>query len=392
MLNNEYEQDFDMEVSYQSDNEDDDQRLFEETFGKGDLNMTFTYDNTSVPGGVTQKINSREVELIMKSDNKSTSVLSTQKLPVILGQLPQQEKVTIEEAWVDFKKWAEENKYEICYEEPKKPAKTRNDRSRGWFLTINNPWHWDWRTLMEDDVQYAAGQLERGNKEGKIHIQCFIYYKNPRAWPSDKYRRAHIEKLKSFKKSQEYVTKSDTQIGPQWEIGEKPSQGSRTDHEEIGRRVLAGAKPREILESDPGYYIRYHRGLQEAARELQKHRDPDKPPEVHWLWGEAGVGKTRYVTDKHRGKLYIKDGTSFWQFYEQQEAVLIDDFDGKWPFRDFLRMMDRHEYTCNIKGSAAKLNSPFIYITCEFPPEHFWQGNELKQVTRRLTSIREIKA
>ena len=38
----------------------------------------------------------------------------------------------------------------------------------------------------------------------------------------------------------------------------------------------------------------------------------------------------------------IKDGTQWWYQYEGQEAVVIDDFDKKWPFRDLLRPLDRY--------------------------------------------------
>ena len=32
-----------------------------------------------------------------------------------------------------------------------------------------------------------------------------------------------------------------------------------------------------------------------------------------------------------------------------------------------------------------------IYISCEYPPEHFWDGNKLDQVETRFSEILEIR-
>ena len=84
----------------------------------------------------------------------------------------------------------------------------------------------------------------------------------------------------------------------------------------------------------------------------------------------------------------MKDGTPWWDGYTNQDVILIDDFDGKWPFRDLLRLLDRYPYQGQIKGGYVKINSPHIYITCEFPPADIYQpGNELNQIIRRLDII-----
>jgi len=80
----------------------------------------------------------------------------------------------------------------------------------------------------------------------------------------------------------------------------------------------------------------------------------------------------------------------WWDGYEQQEAIIIDDFDGKWPYRDLLRLLDRYPYQGQFKGGYFKVNSPYIYITCEFAPSYFWQGNEYAQVFRRLKEVKYV--
>jgi len=52
-----------------------------------------------------------------------------------------------------------------------------------------------------------------------------------------------------------------------------------------------------------------------------------------------------------------------------------------------LKLCDRYKYSGQVKGGFVKINSPFIFITCEFPPSHFWIGNTLTQVLRRADKI-----
>lgn len=255
------------------------------------------------------------------------------------------------------------------------------------MLTINNPTENDVKTIENDDTSYAIWQFEKG-ENGTEHIQALIYYKNPRVFPKKKYPRAHIEAVRDLTKSIQYCSKSETRIKGPYEKGEKPQQGRRKDLEAVGREILAGKDLYDIATENPDYYIRYYRGLTALKDLITEHRNG--PAKVYWLWGLAGCGKTKYVHDNHRD-VYIKDGTMWWDGYKQNEAICIDDFDGKWPYRDLLRLLDRYCYQGQVKGGYVKINSPYIYITCEYAPEHFWQYNELEQVTRRITEVRHIK-
>lgn len=113
--------------------------------------------------------------------------------------------------------------------------------------------------------------------------------------------------------------------------------------------------------------------------------DRMEPPIIYWRWGPSGVGKTRWAFDTFGyGNVYMKDGSKWWDGYDQQKCILIDDFEGASDFRQFLRVLDRYPYQSENKGGYIKLNSPYIVITSEFPPAHFWKNNELYQVVRRI--------
>lgn len=260
-------------------------------------------------------------------------------------------------------------------------------KSRGYILTINNPTVEDEESLIQDDHSYCCYQFEKG-EEGTEHIQAFIYYKNPRVFPKRKYPRAHIEAAKSISASMNYCKKEDTRIRGPYILGEEPQQGRRTDLESLANKIKDGASMYDLAVENPEAVIRYHRGLQVLKQLYNKDRT-DKPT-VIWKYGKTGVGKTRSVYEKHPSNVYMKDGTQWWDGYYGQEAILIDDFDGKWPFRDLLRLLDYNPYQGQTKGGYVKINSPFIYITCEFHPREIYGGfeeNHLDQVLRRINKI-----
>lgn len=246
------------------------------------------------------------------------------------------------------------------------------------------------KSLREDSHEYLMYQIEKG-ANGTEHIQALIYYKNPRVWPKKKYPSAHIEIARDVAAAIKYCSKEESRVRGPYEFGSKPRQGTRTDLQELAQKVIEGKSMLEIAESDPAQFVRYHKGLQVLANEVKKHRH-DKP-DVVWLWGLTGVGKTAYAIRKHgRANCYIKDSTKWWDGYTGQDVIIVDDFDGQWPYRNFLRFLDENDYSGEVKGGWQKITARYIYITCEYRPHHYWmKENEINQVLRRIEKIIEVQ-
>jgi len=198
------------------------------------------------------------------------------------------------------------------------------------------------------------------------------------------YDAAHIEVAKGTdQQNLEYCTKQDKNA---FVFGTPCAMGARNDLKSVAKKVLEGVPMKEIAKESPDVFVQHYRGLQQLRSTIQEPRTVDDPPTVLWLWGKAGTGKTRLAFDQMpHEQIYIKDGTQWWDNYTNQQCVVIDDFDGHWPYRDLLRLLDRYPYQGQFKGGYVTVNSPIIIITCEHPPEMFWSGNELAQVTRRIT-------
>lgn len=223
--------------------------------------------------------------------------------------------------------------------------------------------------------------------QGFMNLKARTRFNNLKCWlPS-----AHFEKAKGTdQQNLDYCTKQDKNA---FISGEPQGRGKRNDLKAATKAVLEGKSTAEVALTDPTIFVKYSRGLQTLAEALRKPRNRDDPPTVLWFWGKAGVGKTRFAYDNFDAEqIYMKDSTRWWDGYMQQQCILIDDFDGEWPFRDFIKLLDRYQYRAQIKGGYVQINSPFIIITCEFAPERFWEGNTLAQVRRRISMVVNIKA
>jgi len=152
---------------------------------------------------------------------------------------------------------------------------------------------------------------------------------------------------------------------------------------------------RDIANDHPGTYVRYWKGLGEYKKiQIQPRTER---PKVIWLYGKTGAGKTHTATHNDGDDVvdyFVKDGSKWWDGYEGQTVVIFEDFDANgWTskqYRDFLRWTDNTTIKVQTKGGYTNLNSPYMYVTCEYPPSHFWQDNKLAQVTERLFEIRHM--
>lgn len=258
-------------------------------------------------------------------------------------------------------------------------------RPRNFCFTKNNYTDEDIVKIREYDYKYLIYGLEIGEEKGTPHLQGYCELRNPTSLTKLQPIFGHIEARRgTANEAADYCKKS----GNFYEDGEISKQGSRNDLNTIVEKIRNKIPITEIATEHPIEFIKFHRGI-EKLNEMN-YTDRNTAPKVYWFWGLAGTGKTKLAHEMSKDP-YIKDGTMWWNGYTQQDTIIIDDFDGKWPFRDLLRLLDRYKYQGQFKGGYIKINSPQIIITCEYPPKVFWRNNELAQIERRLTEIREIK-
>ena len=90
---------------------------------------------------------------------------------------------------------------------------------------------------------------------------------------------------------------------------------------------------------------------------------------------------------------YPKDpATKFWDGYQGQKNVVIDEFRGTIGIHNMLRWLDRYPVIVEIKGSSVVLNAETIWITSNLHPSSWYPELDLETqaaLLRRL-EIEEI--
>lgn len=275
------------------------------------------------------------------------------------------------------------------------------EQFRNVVFTLNNP-NGDLKFDEATCVRGCIWQLEVG-EQGTRHYQGYIEFNKKMSMKSIKEiigGNPHIEKrMGTRNQAIDYCSKDDTREDGPWTYGEMDrdkvgNQGGRSDLADACEIIVANKKNiakglDEVALENPVVFVKYHKGLKALADRLTlRHRETK--PRVEWVWGKTGCGKTRYATTLTK-TFYIKDGTMWWDGYEQQETIVIDDFDGKWPFRDLLRILDRYPYQGQYKGGYVPINSEKIIITCDKLPEAMYEcvltDAELSQLMRRIDAI-----
>lgn len=126
--------------------------------------------------------------------------------------------------------------------------------------------------------------------------------------------------------------------------------------------------------------------------------DTLKGPEVYYLTGPSGRGKTygayKLALSKYKkediGKMLINN--NFFKITNQNaKCFVIEEFrPSQLHASDFLQLIDKYGFNCNIKGGFITIR-PKCFIICSIiPPEEIYKEEINEQFRRRLTKVYEV--
>lgn len=267
-------------------------------------------------------------------------------------------------------------------------------RRRSWFGTWNN-YPEDWTEFFEDcEATYYCAGREVCPTTGTKHIQFWCHWKNAKTRNAVKKlfsSKIHLEPLAGTPEEATIYCKKE---GDWIEEGDLPQQGERVDLTEIRDMIDNGATDLEIAETRFPIYMRYYKGF-DRYRQLKENELTREMPEVIWLYGASGSGKTRYAFDHHEaGTVFIKScDNKWWDGYDAclHEAVIIDDMpkfggfgSGVYPsWNEWKTLCDRYVKRVEVKGGMKNMLAKYIYITTSWNPETFFEDDNKKKELRR---------
>lgn len=244
-------------------------------------------------------------------------------------------------------------------------------------------------------------QLENCSQSSRIHFQGYIRFRRPVRMSGVKkiLRRndAHIESTKgSTADNIRYCSKSESRILGPWAGGDDVQQGKRTDLDSIANAIRESKLTvSSIREQHPEMYCRYRSGLKDLCGDAAKLRAREfRKLRVVVIHGAAGVGKTRRAVDtaNERGcGYYILDhsgeGRLWFDGYDGEELLIIDDFYGWIKWHQFLRILDGYQMRLEIKGGFTYALWDTVFITSNKPPDMWYERGMPPELQRRITEI-----
>lgn len=222
------------------------------------------------------------------------------------------------------------------------------------------------------NIQYSKGQLEKCPKSNKLHWQftvCFRKKVRPRTVKTVLGSQIHCE-LTVSEETLNYVCKEETSQGRRWVFGTLPfHRNSRTDWDSIRESAIRGDLDNGSIPSN--VYVQCYNNLKKISMDHMKAEGIEK--EVNVYVGTTGLGKSRKAWHEAGLDAYPKTPTTkFWDGYQGQGNVVIDEFTGQIEITHLLRWLDRYPVLVETKGSGTVLKAKKIWITSNLPPSDWY--------------------
>ena len=268
-----------------------------------------------------------------------------------------------------------------------------------------------WFAPQNEKIKSCVFQIEKAPGTGKLHCQGFIQFINAQTMKCAKTiigNNAHIEPMRgTVEEAAAYCRKAESRFCGPYLVGDEPSggQGKRTDLERLRDMVKERKPALEMIEED-AKFARYEKQINfmrfaymESASDRQA-----SGVNVRVFFGATGLGKTYTAVnaccaakDYYICEAPSKPGDKLWfQGYEGQKTLIIDDFSGSFCSVDYLkRLLDHYKLKVEFKGGFVWACWTQVIITSNYHPQNWYENVGLHVVNvaplqRRLHHIYEF--
>lgn len=267
-------------------------------------------------------------------------------------------------------------------------------RSRAFCFTWNN-YPAEFAVVLESlGARYRCYGKEIAPSTGTPHLQGYVYFANPRV--VECVRRsipgAHVSVANGTPQQNiEYCSKDGDFV----EFGCRPVTPTQNGEAELARWVAAWdcAKTGLVEDIPADIRMRCYSTIRRISVDYMPRVDNLESVCGIWIFGESGSGKTRAVHAAYPD-LYQKPRSKWWDGYQGESVVLLDDMD---VFCVKLGGLIKHwadfcAFIAERKGGASRIRPTKFIITSQYRIEGIWLDSETRAALgRRFTVIEKFR-
>lgn len=251
---------------------------------------------------------------------------------------------------------------------------------RHWCFTLNNYTQDDLDQLGSVNCRYVTYGREVAPDTQTPHLQGFISFKDCKTLSAVKkyLPRAHLEAKSpdsTFDQAIGYCHKTDASP---YERGDRPqdavSQGvnERKRWDDARQAALDG----RFSDIPSDMYVRYQSSFKRMRKEDTAVPDDleEAPTYGIWIYGPPRTGKSHMARSSY-APVYLKDINKWWDGYDGQDNVLIDEFSPNHAqfLTDYMKKwVDRWTFSAEMKGSRTVIRPKKIIVTSNYSIEEIW--------------------
>ena len=249
---------------------------------------------------------------------------------------------------------------------------------------------------LEEFTKYACFGHEIAPTTGTPHLQGYfsLIKKDRTSTLQKKLAKLGIDMALIYAKgnaeqNRAYCSKADPDNFYEHGQIKETGQGKRTDLSKAIDSIKESTLTLETLaENHPEVFIKYNRGIKDFKNILDKKRLPEeRDVTVCAFYGEGGTGKTQYAIDlcrRYKKAYYIlsspDSNTVWWDNYDGEEVIIIDDFYGWIKPHELFRICDRYKYKVAFKGGFYHAKWLYVFITSNLEPKKWYKEETFKKL------------
>lgn len=246
-----------------------------------------------------------------------------------------------------------------------------DSRAKHWCFTINNPTPYENSDVDSLVRRGVATYLVAGDEvasSGTRHIQGYVAFKCTKRLSQVRNLlspRAHCEVMRGTSEQASNYCKKDGLFREFGDLPLTPAGRAKRDYDQI----VASCKAGKLDELDSEVFFLHYNLAKRIKTDFAK--APENLDSVcgMWLQGPPGGGKSFMA----RGfctpaELYLKPCNKWWDSYQDQEYVLLDDFDHnhKCLGHHLKIWSDRYAFAAEQKGSTIQIRPKSVMVTSNY--------------------------